>query len=270
MPIFALLIISCDEQEVLIPEYIPPDSDRVVLVEEFTGASCPNCPAGGSELRSLKQRFGNNIAIVGIHSSFLGTPRENSKYDFRMIEADQIDQMLGPYLGKPAATINRIFFEGEQFRPVANVGAWSGLVASQLEVPALISIGTERTFNNSNRELDIQFSILAREILDGNFSFTVYLTESNIIDPQLSQGGVIEDYEHNFVLRKVLSSVNGDPMPSQLLPGEPVSLNYRFTLPEEDGWWVADNCKVIGFVTNRDPVSNQMEVIQAVEISVVD
>lgn len=265
-----LLFVSCEEQEVLIPDYIPPDSDRVVLVEEFTGASCPNCPAGGSELRSLKQRFGNNIAIVGIHSSFLATPRSNSKYDFRMIEADQIDQMLGPYLGKPAATFNRLNFAGEQFRPIANIGAWAGLVASQLESPALITIGADRTFNNENRELNVRFTIESRESIDGDFSFTVYLTESGIIDPQLSQTGVIEEYEHNFVLRKVLSSINGDPMTNQLLPGEGVTLNYQFTIPQEDGWWVVDNMSVIGFVTNHGSVSGDMEVIQAIEISVVE
>ena len=266
----ALIFASCDEQKVEIPDYIPPDSDRVVLVEEFTGASCPNCPSGSAELRSLKQRFGSNIAIVGVHSSFLASPRENSKYDFRMIEADQLEQFLGPYLGKPSAAFNRIFFENEDYRPVANVGAWAGLVASQLEDFSLLNINAERSFNPENRNLNVSFTVEAREILDGNFTFTAYLTESGIIDPQLSQTGVIEEYEHNFVLRKILSSVSGDPLATQLAPGNPLTVSYNFTLPAEDGWWVAENCSVIGFVTRQGLEAEDLEVIQAIEIAVVE
>lgn len=263
--ILTMLIVSgCEETGVVIPEYVPPDSDKVVLIEELTGVSCPNCPAGSSELKGIQQRFGDNVAVVSIHTNFLGTPKSNSKYDFRTQKGNEIEDILGLYLGKPAASFDRIHFPGETYRPISNVGTWSGYVASQLEDFAPLIIRAEHKYSEDTRELDMSFEIESKELMEGDFRLTVYLLESGIIDPQENQTGIIEDYEHNNALREVLSSVQGDVVGNELDPLNILSRSFSYTLPPEDGWWVAGNCSVIAFVSDQ---SKENLVLQAVKFN---
>lgn len=265
---FAFTLWTCSEKEVIIPEFTLPDSDRVVLVEKLTGVSCPNCPAGSAELERMKVEFGDNIAVVSIYTPFLGQPKPNSKYDFRTEFGIQIENQLGLYLGKPAASINRKLFPGEEYIPIANLGRWASYVLDELEEFSPIKIESNREYNSTTRELEIDFSILSNTQMEGDFRFTVYLVESGIIDPQENPGGVIDNYVHNNVLRAVLSSVNGDVLSSQISPSNPVNRSYTFTLPDEDGWWVAENCRVVAFVSERTDESTQ--VIQAHKFDLVD
>jgi hypothetical protein len=270
--IFVLILISsCDEKEVLIPEYVLPDTDRVVLIEELTGVRCPNCPGGSAELKRLKEQFGDNLAIVGIHSSILATPYNNSKYDFRAPFNDQIQDYLGLPIGKPSAYINRRFYPGENNRAIPTIGSWASYVAAELESFSQLVMGSEHIFNPESRQLDFSVDITAKELLDGRFRLTVYLIESGIIDPQLDQTlGLIEEYEHNYVLREVLSEVTGDILPDVLNPGQPIIRNFNFILPQEEGWWNASNMSVIAFVTSYDTDdTDNREVLQVVQFDLL-
>src|SRR4051812_31063464 len=39
---------------------------RVVIIEEFTGVKCPNCPAGSTLIKSLVQANPDNVAAIGV------------------------------------------------------------------------------------------------------------------------------------------------------------------------------------------------------------
>ena len=60
-----------DEQERFV--YIKPaDAARKVLIEDFTGQRCPNCPKATDEIHHLQETYGeDNIIAVGIHSGCL-------------------------------------------------------------------------------------------------------------------------------------------------------------------------------------------------------
>ncbi|TVQ47635.1 MAG: hypothetical protein EA362_06480 [Saprospirales bacterium] len=266
-----ILFSACDEKEVLIPDFVLPDSDRVVVIEELTGVRCPNCPGGSRELKRIQEQFGDNVAIVGIHSNILANPFPNSKYDFRAPFNDQIQDYLGLPIGKPSAYINRRFFSNENNRAIPTVGSWAGYVAQELESFATLEIDASHNFNPESRELDISLIINAKSLLEGRYQLTVYLTESGIIDPQLDQTvGVIEEYVHNFVLREVLTNVTGDVLPDVLNPDQPINRAFNFTIPEEDGWWNVSNMNAIAFVTSYDVENPDIrEIIQAVQFSLL-
>ncbi len=266
------LFTSCDEKEVLIPEFVLPDSDRVVVIEELTGVRCPNCPGGSAELRRIKDQFSGNVAIVGIHSNILANPFPNSKYDFRAPFNDELQDYLGLPIGKPSAYINRRFFPIENNRAIPTVGSWAGYVTQELESPSALDMDVLHEFNPETRELNISLSINAKSLLEGRYRLTVYLTESGIIDPQLDQTqGVIEEYVHNFVLRQVLTNVTGDVLPDVLNPDQPINRTFNFTIPEEDGWWNVSNMNAIAFVTSYDVENPDIrEVLQAVQFDIID
>ena len=66
-----LLISACsniDESERLI--YVEPAHvARAVLIEDFTGQRCVNCPNAVAEIERLQEAYGEeNVIAVGIHS----------------------------------------------------------------------------------------------------------------------------------------------------------------------------------------------------------
>ena len=70
----ALLFASCDnisEEERLVYEK-PEPAKRVVLLEDFTGQKCSNCPNANELIETLQNDFGDNLVVVGIHGGPLG------------------------------------------------------------------------------------------------------------------------------------------------------------------------------------------------------
>lgn len=68
--LLALWLLSRDsiaEEDRLIYE-APPVVNRSVLIEDFTGQRCVNCPNAADEIHSLQQEYGEDMIIaVGIH-----------------------------------------------------------------------------------------------------------------------------------------------------------------------------------------------------------
>ena len=98
-----LSISACTE----IAPVVPALGDRKVLVEEFTGVRCVNCPAGASELDNLRGIYGDRLVVVSVHAGEFSPPFSDSRFDFRTPEGEALEKRLGAPLGYPTAVINR-------------------------------------------------------------------------------------------------------------------------------------------------------------------
>ena len=87
------------------------------------------------------------------------------------------------------------------------------------------------------------------------------ITEDNVIDWQtiIAQGNV-PDYEHNHILRTIITNPMGDDIGS-LSINEEKSYSFSYTLEEE---WVKSNCNVVAYVYNE----NTKEILQVEEIHI--
>ena len=69
-----MILLACDhisEDERLIYEK-PEPAQRVVLIEDFTGQRCSNCPKATEVIEQLQETYGDAIVAVGIHGGPLG------------------------------------------------------------------------------------------------------------------------------------------------------------------------------------------------------
>lgn len=256
-------IFACQEVMVDIPEFVLPNSEKTVLVEELTGVSCPNCPNGSSVLQSLIEQYDHKVIGVAIHGEFLAEPVSSSKYDFRSQMANDLENKLKPYFGKPAAAVNRVQQEGFEEYSVSNFDLWGGFVEKEFEKPAQLSIGIENTYNEDTRELNIVAALTANENLTGDLRINVMITESHIWDAQKFPTTIEDNYEHNHMLRAMLTPIDGLALNSDLNQDEIVNRSFNFTIPEDPDLWVPENMDVIVFVSKVDGSSE--EVIQAAE-----
>jgi hypothetical protein len=264
---FAALWASCNENEPIIPPVGPQESgSRVVLIEEFTGVRCPNCPAGAEEIESLLALYPDNLVAVTIHAGSFAFAFDTSKYDFKVQEGIDITNALGGEpLFYPSAVIDRkTFGTGSLYLGKAE---WAGRIQSELAQEPAVGLGLEGSYNPADRQLDITVTLLPNETLSGEINLTILVTESGMVDIQaneLEDDGYSEDYVHKHVLRGTITPALGEPLQTPLSEGQPVVRSYQYTLPDE---WVPDNCELVAFVHRS---GSEEEVLQAARLYIED
>lgn len=285
--LFILLVISlflftaCEEQMVVIPEITSSESKHQILIEEFTGANCSACPQGAAAIKDLQSIYPGKVIAVAIHtnvSGTLGKPLDGSKYDLRTSYGDDIAGYLGPLSSIPSAAIDRKLYEGQPGIAITPFSAWSGIAATEIEAAPEVIIGINATFDTDSRVLRVQGNILPEQNVDGDIRLVGYITESHIVDKQLNGTEIIDDYEHDHILREVLkvpgqevSSIEGNPLVTPMAAQEVIPYEFApFTIPEEDGTWKVENCHVVVFVVRYDTATGAREVLQASEVDFVE
>ena len=256
--VVAATFFGCSE----IAPVVPSLGDRKVLVEEFTGVRCVNCPAGASELANLQAIYGDRLVVVSIHAGDFSMPYSDSQFDFRTPQGSELEQFLGAPLGYPSAVVNRKMFSGQQSLQVGR-SAWSGLIAAETKAASAANLGIQKTYNTATREFKLTIKVLLNDkTLANDVNLTAMLTEDNIMDTQETPSGKRSDYTHRHVLRSVVS---GSAKGSKLDLSATTDVNLTGKLAPN---WRAENCRLV-IVLHRNTAATK-EVLQVAEVKLVD
>lgn len=263
--VLSLFLSSCRENMPVIPPLGPPDTgDRKVLIEEFTGVRCVNCPQGSAEIENLIGLYGENLIAVSIHAGTFSPPYNESLYDFRTESGTELLSLLGEPIGYPSAVVNRKKFEG-QFGLQSNQQSWAGFIESEVSIEPSIGINTTVTYNTDSREAKVQLTMITNAAIEDEVRLSIMLTENNILDWQETPDGRKEDYKHKHVLRTMLTNTNGDDLGSSSFSiGEVIERSYTYIVPEA---YKVENCSIVAFVHK---VGEDKEVLQADEVHLVE
>lgn len=255
------MTLGCEE---IPPQITPCQTSRVVLVEEFTGIDCVNCPAGSEKLETLSSQNSGKIIVVGIHAGYFAT--DHNGFDLRCSDGVNLESLyLGPVSGYPASSINRKVFEGES-DVVADLSEWAGYIASELCDRPIAELSVTNTYDAATKmasvTVDVNPSSFFTGALQEDLAITVMITESDIVGYQKTPTGSDPAYVHKHVLRDVLTdNYTGDvliPKGSVLTAQQKVIADY----PIPSGW-DADHCHVVAFIHYKG--NDNKEVIQAIE-----
>lgn len=264
--VLSITMMSCDEVPVIVPMGqtggggpTPADSTvRVVLMQELTGVKCPNCPTGAAEAKRLLSVYEEQLVVMAIHGDFLTSPLPESLYDFRTDFSRTIENNT-PFLGKPAAAINRRLFNGPPFLAY-DVDDWETYIQLELEETAEIKI--EIVVREEGGVLTVDLDLTPIVDLAGGYNLAVAITQSEIVDVQEENGNIIEDYEHEHVLRHMFTAPLGDILGSELTAGDIINKTYTFDIPTSASpIYDLDHIEIVAYVT-RDGAS-ESPVIQA-------
>lgn len=242
--------------------------DRTVIVEEFTGVACVQCPEGSLKIEQLLDINGDQLIAVSLHAAgVFSIPYPQNVFDFRTSQGFQLFDYLGPVDGYPSATVNRKVFNGESGK-ILEKEKWAGYITQELAEEAKVGVFITPNYDEGSRELEIDVELLAYETITDNTVLTVLITENNIEDHQItptSSPDTQADYKHKHVFREVLSETTGDVITEDLIIGAEATLSYSKTLPDD---WVVENCSIIAFVSLAGP--NDLDVLQAAEVHVIE
>lgn len=266
--LMAIGIISCNEEPLRVSLISPEPTERNILVEEFTGVRCVNCPQGTDEILNLQSIYGKNVIAVAIHAGFFAQRYPDSKFDFKTPDGVLIEEWLGAPLGYPAAVINRIKFPGEQSMQL-NRQSWAGHIATEIQKTPLVRITIDVDYDSQTRNLEATLLILAEETIDFPTRLSIMLVEDNIIDPQADVAaptGKTVDYLHRHVLRDMLTNFDGNPLANSMTKGQVIEKKFSYALPETElPWWKPQDMYFLGFVSRADN-SGPGEVLNAEQV----
>jgi hypothetical protein len=268
----AMLFSACDEVSPIVTGSMGDntgggpveDQLRQVLIEEFTGVRCVQCPGGAIAIEELLGIHAEQLVAVSIHAGDFSFPYNDSQYDFRTNEGNQIINYLEKPAGYPSAVVNRKKFEG-QFNLQLNQGDWAGSIASELAVAPKVRINIEPDYDPASRQLIANVALFVDEaITDPDVHLSIMITESGIVDKQITPAGINTAYVHKHALRGMLTNWDGDPITESLTPGAEIEKQYTFTLPEA---WVPENCEIVAFVSLAGTTK---DVLQAHQVHLVE
>ncbi|MBK7525225.1 MAG: Omp28-related outer membrane protein [Saprospiraceae bacterium] len=270
--IFSIIFfISCEEVTIPITDVVIEPTEKVVLREELTGAKCPNCPKGTKAIENIIEKHTKNVIAVGIHGSFLAEPVNKDDPDFRNEDAKNLENWFRPWFGKPAASIQRqkeVLGE-ESYFVFDNPDLWQAKVEEELQKPLELNLFMDISYNETSREIAIDFAANPLVNLNGDYNISIYVTESHIKAGQANGTVFIDDYEHNHVLRKIITDYSGSFFAKDMVKGGIIKKQFTYTLPQE----TADlnkheHTSIVAFI-HKSGTSNR-DVIQAISKYLVE
>jgi len=248
-----LSLASCDnisEEDRLIP-IEREHSEKVVLLEEFTGARCVNCPNAATVVHNMleSEAYADNLVAVSLYPSQMEGNTFPINVDLRTPEATELFAAYnGVSAGLPCAMIDRTPYNGQVLQ--TNTALWSTIVNDAMARAAAdekppVSIELSSTYDPSTRLLTVDYEVTVVDPVAEECNMQLYLTENNITSIQLSLTGPILDYTNNHVLRRAINGTWGTSIGANLTPGTVLTGSHSVTLEQD---WKEADMQVVGFV----------------------
>ena len=260
---------SCKEIPITITDPAIPESDRIVLIEELTGASCSNCPKGSATIESILAKYPGKVLAVGVHGKFLSYPTTKSRFDFRNPKARDLELWFKGWQGKPTASVNRSVDPSSGLIVQDNPDLWQAGVERELQKPHVMNILLDSKYNRDSRQIDLEVAAIPLTDLAGNYNISIYLTESKIVDAQADGTEIVEEFEFNHVLMDMMTNHDGDVFGSDMTKNKILKRNYTYTLPTgAAGLWNPENMEIIVMISHSSPTD--VSVLQAAAVHVTE
>jgi hypothetical protein len=267
--LFALVFSGCD---VIDPPYTEKTNGggddtsekvRKVLLEDYTGFTCKNCPIAHGIAHDLQESYGSRLVVISIHAGAYAEPTEEHTYDFRTDAGDELDDYFGvSEIGNPNGTVNRKEFSGKR---VLGPYYWEAVVAELMELDPEIAIKLTPSYNESTRVISVDVDVEYLAEGNANHHLSVFMLEDHVIQYQLNklvEPNDVEDYDHRHVLRGSMNGTWGEQLStSNIASGMKFKKSYSYTISGGSDW-NPDNMSIVAFVHDKGA---SFEVIQVEE-----
>lgn len=203
-----------------------------ILLEEFTGIGCGNCPDGHLLAKTLKKSHPDNVYLVAIHSGHYAIPSDGNP-DFRIDAGEELDSYFKAYeSGYPCGMVNRRIFEGES-SVVFNRGRWIKSAKTIYQEDAIVNLLLTSSFDAKTKEVNIQIEGYCPMDVNPNLTpmLNVLWTQSNILAYQ-NGGGAGNEYNHQHMLRGYVTPTFGEAI-DNFGKEKYFQKTYTFTLPSD-------------------------------------
>lgn len=233
---------------------------RKVLLENFTTAQCPNCPAAHDMINGWFTNGLENVIWLAHHAGYY-----TDSWTIPVNEDLLVFFNDGGATYAPAMMLDRyhfsernnpgpVFFTGETYAKT--------LVDQRVAEPAFVNLAIEGEINSSTLDLDLTISGQFTADLSGkDIRLGLYILEDGLTG---TQAGATGTYTHDHVVRKALSASFGDEnVITSSGEDDTYSKTYESTLNSS---WKIDNLTIVAFLAEYNEDVNKRTVLNAASI----
>ena len=205
------------------------DGKIVVLLEDYTGVKCNNCPEAGALALQLQEQNEGHLVVLGVHpKSALQNPAGGFP-DFRTDDGNEWNNYFN-IAAYPNGLVNRT-------GGVLGSAQWTSAVNNIIGNDAPVRLIVKTEFDDATRELKVSIhSKFLINVASNDVRLTTCMMEDRIVGKQVTPNGVDENYVHRHVFRgtadnqtwgRVLSSAES------ISEGSNFITNMKFTLSDD-------------------------------------
>lgn len=242
-----LLAVGCDIIDDPLKPYTPSGGGKTVLIKDFTGVRCVNCPAAATAAHELQHQLGeDHIFILSVHAGFLAT----AVGQFPNFTTPEGTAWYNNNNTNPLFTVDHVALtEGNTL----NVSQLDTPLGDALAETQSFEIGISNTYDEATRRLSVENRFNPTNEGQGKYYATVCLVEDSIIGRQVVPssvvpGGIDTAYVFRNVFRGTLNGADGE-----LVVNGPVYLDDSFSSTysiELDSAFNADQCYILTYIYN--------------------
>ena len=219
---------------------------KTVLIKDFTGARCVNCPAAAEYAHNLQHQLDeDHIFIMSVHAGYLAQPI-GSFPDFL---TDEGTEWYNNHDSNPLFSVDHVALTDGNTLKVEQIDA---PVAEALEEEQSFEIMVGTQYDEGSRQLQVSVQAAALTEMDGQFYITVCLVEDHIIGWQTIPGGVDKEYDFRNVFRGTLNGANGEEFESLHVNAND-SFHFSYST-EINADYNADECYLMVYVSLGDKI----------------
>ncbi len=251
---------------------VPAAEKHNVLVEEFTGQSCSNCPAAHELLTEIQHAHEpGRINVIGLYFEGITQtrPPHDAKYDFRNAQAKLIaTDVYSGVSSIPAGGVERVAIGGTI---KLDRSVWTSTIESRLNIPSPVNLKIESEYNATDSIASIRATLVYTSKVDFPHNISIVVVEDSIIDKQEYPSthpvhpGYDEAYLFTNVFRGMVTSAPyGDPVLTSVTakePGRAFIKNFKYKLTNALN---PANCRVIAFINSTK--SGDPQIIQSAQV----
>ena len=217
---------------------------KTVLIKDFTGARCVNCPSAAEYAHNLQHQLGeDHVFIMGVHAGYLAQPLGQ----FPDFLTDEGTEWYNNSSSNPLFAVDHVALTEGNALYVEQIDA---PVAAALEEEQSFEILVVPSYDEDNRQLEVAANVVSLTGMDGQFYITVCLVEDNIVGWQTIPGGVDREYVFRNVFRGTLNGAGGEKFEdTHVDANETFRFNYSTEL---NAAYNADECYLMVYVHDKN------------------
>lgn len=233
-----------------------------VLIEDYTGHTCTNCPAAAIIAKDIEDANPGRVFVASVHASTSGGFQEprlpEFSTDFRTGAGNEYANTLG-IIFNPAGTINRVL-DGSNYYHFSNT--WDNATTAELSNTPKANLQLQYNYFPSTRGLFIHTETEALEALSGQFNLVIYLVRNTVVAPQEEPGNTVEEYDHHSVLTDNVNGTWGTTVfDGSAAQGDKVYNDFSYAVPNGDASFAITNLSLITYICDR----STYEVLQVIK-----
>ena len=238
-----LVAVSCDKIDNPHKPYTPTGGNKTVLIKDFTGARCVNCPEAAETVHELQHRLGEDrVFIMSVHAGFLAQPMGQ----FPDFLTEEGNQWYGDHDSNPLFTVDHVALTDGN---TLNVDQIDTPVSDALAEPQTFDIFAINDYDETTRLLKVDLDVIATSDYDGEVYVTMCIVEDSIVGWQTIPGGLDREYVFRNVFRGTVNGADGTPLFSgQVYIDDEYNREYSFKI---DSTYNADQCYLMTYVHDK-------------------